>query len=49
MQCNDVGQMLPEALDQALVLAKGQGKVRVNKHQQLCAAITYGMVHRHMQ
>jgi hypothetical protein len=28
VQCNDVGQMLPEALDRALVLAKEQGKVR---------------------
>ena len=28
VECNAVGQMLPEALDQALVSAKEQGKVR---------------------
>lgn len=29
VQCNDEGQMLPQALDQALVTAQEQGKVRV--------------------
>ena len=29
VQCNDQGQMLPHALDQALVTAQEQGKVRM--------------------
>lgn len=29
VQCNDKGEMLPQALDQALVTAKEQGKVRM--------------------
>ena len=31
VECNAVGQMLPEALDQALVSAKEQGKVRPSR------------------
>lgn len=31
VSCNAVGQMLPDALEQALVAAKEQGKVRMAK------------------
>lgn len=30
VQCNDRGEMLPQALDQALVIAQEQGKVRMS-------------------
>ena len=32
VECNDVGQMLPNALEQALVLVREQGKVGPSKH-----------------
>lgn len=34
VQCNEVGQMLPAALERALTLAKEQGKVRGEETQQ---------------
>ena len=38
VQCNDVGQMLPEALDKALVSAREQGKVRLSSAPTLSTA-----------
>ena len=36
VQCNDQGQMLPQALDQALVTAQEQGKVRFVSRPLAC-------------
>ena len=38
VQCNDEGQMLPQALDQAFVTAQEQGKVRIVSRPLACCS-----------
>ena len=40
VQCNDEGQMLPQALDQALVTAQEQGKVRTVTRPLACRSMS---------
>ena len=41
VRCNEVGQMLPAALEQALVLAKEQGKVRGGSASDINVILTH--------